>query len=36
VPADHRHVVRGCGHLDLLCHDEVQPQLQRWLGRAVL
>ena len=36
VPADRRHVVCGCGHLDLLCHDEVQPQLQRWLGRAVL
>ncbi len=34
VPAEHRHVVPGCGHLDLLCHDEVQVQLQRWLGRA--
>jgi len=32
VPADHRHVVAGCGHLDLLCHDEVRAQLQRWLG----
>jgi len=34
VPADHRHVVCGCGHLDLLCHDEVQRQLQLWLGGA--
>jgi hypothetical protein len=34
VPADHRHVVAGCGHLDLLCHGEVQTQLQRWLGRT--
>jgi hypothetical protein len=32
VPAAHRHVVAGCGHLDLLCHDGVQAQLQRWLG----
>jgi pimeloyl-ACP methyl ester carboxylesterase len=34
VPAGHRHVVAGCGHLDLLCHDEVQAQLQRWLGAS--
>jgi hypothetical protein len=27
-------VVAGCGHLDLLCHAEVQTQLQRWLGRT--
>jgi len=33
VPAGHRHVVAGCGHLDLLCHDEVRSQLLRWLGR---
>ncbi len=32
VPASHRHVVAGCNHLDLLCHDEVRAQLQRWLG----
>jgi PGAP1-like protein len=32
VPAEHRHVVPGCGHLDLLCHAEVQARLQRWLG----
>ena len=32
VPADQRHVVAGCGHLDLLCHEEVQAQLLRWLG----
>jgi pimeloyl-ACP methyl ester carboxylesterase len=32
VPAEHRHVVVGCGHLDLLCHAEVQAQLQRWLA----
>jgi pimeloyl-ACP methyl ester carboxylesterase len=32
VPAEHKHVVTGCGHLDLLCHAEVQAQLQRWLG----
>jgi pimeloyl-ACP methyl ester carboxylesterase len=32
VPAERRHVVAGCGHLDLLCHAEVQAQLQRWLG----
>jgi pimeloyl-ACP methyl ester carboxylesterase len=34
VQATHRHVVTGCGHLDLLCHSEVQAQLQRWLGSA--
>ncbi len=34
VPPGHRQVVTGCGHLDLLCHDEVQAQLQRWLGPA--
>jgi alpha-beta hydrolase superfamily lysophospholipase len=33
VPASHRHVVAGCGHLDLLCHDAVRAQLLRWLGR---
>ena len=33
VPANHRRVVAGCGHLDLLCHDEVQAQLLRWLAR---
>jgi pimeloyl-ACP methyl ester carboxylesterase len=32
VPASHRHVVAGCGHLDLLCHDAVRAQLLRWLG----
>ena len=32
VPASQQHVVSGCGHLDLLCHDEVQSQLLRWLG----
>ena len=30
VPRGHRHVVSGCSHLDLLCHAEVQAQLQRW------
>jgi hypothetical protein len=34
VPAAHRHVVAGCGHLDLLCHGEVQAQLLHWLGNA--
>jgi len=34
VPAERRHVVSGCGHLDLLCHPEVQAQLLRWLGPA--
>ncbi|MBK6864435.1 MAG: hypothetical protein IPG91_13245 [Ideonella sp.] len=24
----HRHVVSGCGHLDLLCRDEVSAQLR--------
>jgi alpha-beta hydrolase superfamily lysophospholipase len=32
VPASQRYVVSGCGHLDLLCHADVQAQLQRWLG----
>ncbi len=32
VPASRRHVVDGCGHLDLLCHAEVARHLQRWLG----
>jgi hypothetical protein len=34
VPAEHRHVVAGCGHLDLLCHAEVQARLLHWLGGA--
>jgi hypothetical protein len=34
VPRGHRYVVPGCGHLDLLCHEEVQAQLIRWLGHA--
>ena len=34
VPAAQQHVVSGCGHLDLLCHDEVQSQLLRWLRPA--
>ena len=34
VPADRRHVVAGCSHLDLLCHAEVQARLQHWLGGA--
>ena len=34
VPADHRHVVAGCSHLDLLCHADVQARLQHWLGGA--
>jgi hypothetical protein len=34
VPAERRHVVTGCGHLDLLCHAEVQAQLHHWLGRS--
>ena len=36
VPASQRHVVSGCGHLDLLCHDEVRSQLLRWLGPTPL
>ncbi|MBK6865577.1 MAG: alpha/beta hydrolase [Ideonella sp.] len=32
VPASHRHVVSGCGHLDLLCRDEVSAQLHAWLA----
>jgi hypothetical protein len=33
LPASQLHVVPGCGHLDLLCHDAVQAQLLRWIGR---
>jgi pimeloyl-ACP methyl ester carboxylesterase len=32
VPAERRHVVTGCGHLDLLCNTQVQTQLQHWLA----
>jgi pimeloyl-ACP methyl ester carboxylesterase len=34
VPDDRRHVVADCGHLDLLCHEEVQAQLRHWLART--
>ena len=32
VPKSHQHIVTSCGHLDLLCRDEVRVQLRRWLG----
>jgi hypothetical protein len=34
VPDDRRHVVADCGHLDLLCHEEVQALLRHWLART--
>jgi hypothetical protein len=32
VPASHRRIVANCGHLDLLCHTQVQAQLAAWLA----
>ena len=32
VPAAHRHIVTECGHLDLLCHPQVQARLLNWLA----
>jgi hypothetical protein len=32
VPKSHRHIVTSCGHLDLLCHEDVYAQLRTWLG----
>ena len=32
VPAEHRHIVTECGHLDLLCHPQVQARLLDWLS----
>ncbi len=32
VPAARRRIVTGCGHLDLLCRDEVYGQLRDWLA----
>jgi pimeloyl-ACP methyl ester carboxylesterase len=34
VPASHRHIVTHCGHLDLLCHEQVYACLRGWLGGA--
>jgi pimeloyl-ACP methyl ester carboxylesterase len=34
VPKSHQHIVTSCGHLDLLCRDEVHAQLRRWLGQG--
>ena len=34
VPKSQQHIVTSCGHLDLLCRDEVHAQLRRWLGRG--
>ena len=31
IPAERRHVVAACGHLDLLCHAEVAAHLRDWL-----
>ncbi len=31
VPKSHRRIVTECGHLDLLCNDEVYAQLRAWL-----
>ena len=32
VPASRRHIVAGCGHLDLLSHAEVYTTLRAWLA----
>jgi hypothetical protein len=32
IPAARRHVVAACGHLDLLCRDEVVATLRDWLA----
>jgi pimeloyl-ACP methyl ester carboxylesterase len=32
VPSSHRHIVTQCGHLDLLCHEQVYARLRGWLG----
>jgi len=32
VPAARRHIVTECGHLDLLCHPQVQARLLDWLA----
>ena len=32
VPKARRRIVTACGHLDLLCHEQVRAQLHDWLG----
>jgi hypothetical protein len=33
-PADHQHIVRGLGHLDLLCSTEALETMRSWLSRG--
>ncbi len=32
LPKSHQHIVTRCGHLDLLCHEQVQGKLLDWLS----